>query len=150
MCKKCARKKKNDFPIQHKIKNLFSPTHNFPTSNMRFEALEKKKYEKRLLPHFYRFLLVSGTLWRSPLFILTPKIILSASHKQHLAFFRSLSSPSSYTHFFVMLHKHWAHRKIFIVMDRRYAFMEENFVSLEEEIFEKYFCLESPPTPQYE
>lgn len=146
MCKKCARKKEKLFSDSAE-KSLLSFRHIIsPTSNMSRNPSIRENMKKRLLPHFYRFLLVSGTLWRSLLFILTPKIVLSASHKQHLAFFRSFLphsppqyfAPPSYTHFFVMLHKHGRIGKFLLLwIDDMPSW---KILSLEEEIFEKYFA----------
>lgn len=88
------------------------PTHNFPTSNMsKIPALERErlrgwKYEKA--PHFYRFF---ARLGYSP----TPFLR-----------YNTTSSAASIIHtFFRYVTQAWAHRiflRVFIVMDRRYAF----------------------------
>lgn len=103
----------------------------------------RENMKKRLLPHFYRFLLVSGTLWRSLLFILTPKNrpfgIAQTTSRIFPLFFTpfpsSIFRPSIIHTFFRYVTQVWAHRKIFIVMDRRYAFME-NFVARRRNVWE--------------
>lgn len=126
--KKCARKRK----IIFRFSTILSLSHIIFHIKHEFQALEKKK---QLLPHFYRFSLVSGTRWRSFLLNSPQSLSLFSASHNNISHFSALSSPPSYTHFFVMLHKH---RKIFIVMERRYAALFMKILSLEGKIFEKY------------
>lgn len=85
------------------ILNIFYPIQHFlrtPTSNMRKKIWSiRKKYKNSKLPHFYRFLLVSGSMAfpTHSLFTLQTHIPL---HSFFFLFSLFLQSLPSYTHFY--------------------------------------------------